>query len=138
MNHIQTRDDSIFLTRLKEALEVLPHFSVTVARRTGEEGNQQLMAMKMSGDIICCKNLSSSTTVFDVRMAVESNRSLPLRVAWDGNIYPKESFVAYYGTITGSEKWDIACKLFPADHFRFLSLSGKELYDETVFVVDII
>ena len=85
-------------------------------------------------------NLSSTTTVLDVRRAVESNLTLPLRVALDGNIYPKESFLDYYGTNLGSENWDTACKLLPADHVRYLSLSGKELHDETVLelLVDII
>ena len=59
-----------FLTQLKEGLESLPHLSLTVTKRTDEEGKLQAIAMKMSGEILCSMNLSSTTTVSDFRTAV--------------------------------------------------------------------
>ena len=86
----------LFLTRLKEGLDRLPHLSATVARRTDQGGDSQVLAMKMSGDILCSMALSSTMTVLDVRRAVAIQLTWPLRVAFDGNIYPKEAFVERY------------------------------------------
>ena len=105
---------------------------MTVSKGMDEEGELQVIAMQMSGEILCSMNLSSTMTFLDFRSAVESTLTLPLRIALNGNIYSKESFFDYYGTNLGSENWDIACKLLPAAHVRYFSLSGQELQDDKV------
>ena len=85
----------------------------------------------MNGALICDRSFLSTMTVLDFKRAVHHELIWPLRVASDGNIYTEESFLDYYGVSLGTRKWNLASPLFPANHFRFLTVNGRELCEDT-------